>query len=237
MRIRIVFAFAVAVATTVAMAHITSAAEPTKAGPEPAVPSGTPDRSAQSASPERAAPPGGPSEGIGVHGHWVIEVRNPDGTVTARREFRNGLTADGQVLLSRYLAHLLTPGLWNIRLGGTPSPCASAAANLDCFITEARAASRPSAPNISKNLMLANRPLRLNGSIVVPATGSITTVATGSDSCAPNIRPDVCLGNTLSSPASTVFPPSFTGTTITAIPVTAGQQITVAVTITFSTAP
>jgi hypothetical protein len=141
-------------------------------------------------------------------------------------------------LLSRYLAHLLTPGLWNIRLGGTPSPCASAAANLDCFITEARAASRPAAPNLSKNLVLANRPLRLNGSIVVPASGSITSVATGSDSCVPTVRPDTCLGNVLaSSPASPMFPPSFTGTTITAIPVTAGQQITVAVTITFSTAP
>lgn len=33
------------------------------------------DVSAQAAS--RAAPAGGPKEGIKVHGHWVIEVRNP----------------------------------------------------------------------------------------------------------------------------------------------------------------
>jgi hypothetical protein len=31
----------------------------------------------------------GPQEGIKVHGHWVIEVRNPDGKVATRREFEN----------------------------------------------------------------------------------------------------------------------------------------------------
>jgi hypothetical protein len=39
-----------------------------------------------------AKPQGGPQEGIKVHGHWVIEVRNPDGTLSTRREFENGLS-------------------------------------------------------------------------------------------------------------------------------------------------
>ncbi len=31
---------------------------------------------------------GQPSEGIKVHGHWVIEVRDPDGTLVTRQELR-----------------------------------------------------------------------------------------------------------------------------------------------------
>ena len=33
------------------------------------------------------APSGGPAEGIKVHGHWTIEVRDPDGTLVTHREF------------------------------------------------------------------------------------------------------------------------------------------------------
>ncbi len=39
----------------------------------------------------QAANSGGVAEGIKVHGHWIIEVRNPDGTLVTRREFDNRL--------------------------------------------------------------------------------------------------------------------------------------------------
>ncbi len=39
----------------------------------------------------------GQSEGIKVHGHWIIEVRNPDGKVVERREFENSLDPGGFV--------------------------------------------------------------------------------------------------------------------------------------------
>src|SRR6267378_4379919 len=32
---------------------------------------------------------GGQKEGITVHGHWTIDVRNPDGTLVTHREFEN----------------------------------------------------------------------------------------------------------------------------------------------------
>jgi len=38
---------------------------------------------------------GGMLEGIKVHGHWVIEVRNPDGRLVQRRDFENSLTSVG----------------------------------------------------------------------------------------------------------------------------------------------
>jgi hypothetical protein len=33
----------------------------------------------------------GMQEGVKVHGDWVIEVRNPDGKLAHRREFKNAL--------------------------------------------------------------------------------------------------------------------------------------------------
>jgi hypothetical protein len=61
----------------------------------------------------------GKSEGIKVHGHWVIEIRNPDGSLASRRELENALTTGGQAALAR----LLLPGSftsnWDIELGLT----------------------------------------------------------------------------------------------------------------------
>jgi hypothetical protein len=34
---------------------------------------------------------GGPHEGITVHGHWVIEVKNPDGSLVRHLEFENSI--------------------------------------------------------------------------------------------------------------------------------------------------
>ncbi|HSP63214.1 MAG TPA: hypothetical protein VLQ90_09555, partial [Pyrinomonadaceae bacterium] len=42
---------------------------------------------------------GGQKEGIKVHGHWTIDVRNPDGTLVTHREFENDLQADGAIVL------------------------------------------------------------------------------------------------------------------------------------------
>jgi len=39
----------------------------------------------------REKPSGGSHEGITVHGHWTIEVRNPDGSLVRRVEFENSL--------------------------------------------------------------------------------------------------------------------------------------------------
>ncbi|MEA3511148.1 MAG: hypothetical protein U9R51_06910 [Actinomycetota bacterium] len=51
------------------------------------------------------------SEGIQVHGHWTIEVRNPDGSLDEHIEFDNALEADGARLLAELLAGGLT--VWN----------------------------------------------------------------------------------------------------------------------------
>ena len=71
---------------------------------------------------EAPASNGSQQEGIAVHGHWTIEVRNPDGTLADRREFENSFRCDkGSQLMSNVLSRRWTPGGWEIEayiLGG-----------------------------------------------------------------------------------------------------------------------
>jgi hypothetical protein len=95
----------------------------------------------------------GMNTGVTVHGHWTIVVRNPDGTVTDRRDFENSLALSGAYLLQNILGGTATPGAWAISLGaqgvGNTGPCdgksftivggpvPSPVSNGNCFILEA----------------------------------------------------------------------------------------------------
>ncbi len=69
-------------------------------------------------STKEAEPPASNSaghQGIRVHGHWVLQVKNPDGTLGERREFENSLVTDlaytsGNEYLVGLLSGDLTPG-------------------------------------------------------------------------------------------------------------------------------
>jgi hypothetical protein len=67
---------------------------------------------------EKSAP-GAPQEGITVHGHWTIEVTNPDGSLAERREFENASAGSGfgSSLLAVILGRLNSMGGWEIDLG------------------------------------------------------------------------------------------------------------------------
>lgn len=92
---------------------------------------------------------------IKVHGHWVIEIKNPDGKVVTHREFENslspgftmeGLTLPGGAsLLSALMSGqtMLTPPAWAILLEGpsfpnaTNSPCAFGSSAVGaCFLVQ-----------------------------------------------------------------------------------------------------
>ena len=62
--------------------------------------------------------PGGQHEGIQVHGHWVIEVKNPDGKVTTRREFENSIQPYGAAFLASLIAANNSSGGLSILLNG-----------------------------------------------------------------------------------------------------------------------
>lgn len=204
----------------------------------------------------------GPHEGIKVHGHWVIEVKNPDGRVTARREFENKLEGlEGAQVIMNVLSGEAVKGQWMIAL---PVPCSSAsfcvlgeggdpapqsvpiatdltsafggAASLDCQ-------SAPSGACAQTLVLTINNPigtLVLTGSVVAGNSGSIGAVETANQECYGSIN---LKGQISSPPGFTVaqceqFVPSdvqyFTGTTLTpAQSFSAGQTITVTVTISF----
>jgi hypothetical protein len=56
-----------------------------------------------------AKPSDAEHQNIKMHGHWVIDVKNPDGTVADHRDFHNSITKDGQETLIALMA-----GYWVI---------------------------------------------------------------------------------------------------------------------------
>jgi hypothetical protein len=60
----------------------------------------------------------GSQEGIKIHGHWTIEVKNPDGRLVTHREFENSLApaGAGASLLAAILGGVATPGSWMIQV-------------------------------------------------------------------------------------------------------------------------
>jgi hypothetical protein len=56
-----------------------------------------------------------------VHGHWTIDVRNPDGTLVTHREFENGLAPGAGLNLGQFLQRSSKPGEWMIILDSSAS--------------------------------------------------------------------------------------------------------------------
>jgi hypothetical protein len=94
---------------------------------------------------------GGQREGVTVHGHWIIDVRNPDGSLASHVEFDNdllqfGAGIGGHNALAAIMGRSRSVGLWQIRLIGPPpppgviaasgGPCASGGFPAQCYIVE-----------------------------------------------------------------------------------------------------
>ena len=151
------------------------------------------------ATPVAAAEKKGTGEGITVHGHWTIEIRNADGTLDSRREVENALviwTAGGQTLLAGLLANYYSDPIWFVSLygpdvNGSPTgPCRHEGSPnaWPCSIAE------PEAPfsgtEYFKNLVVGlpiqggqqQRPagtVELSGSATAALDGSIARVSSG----------------------------------------------------------
>jgi hypothetical protein len=65
-----------------------------------AKPEATKPEAAKPAADSEKPGAGGKREGIKVHGHWVLEIKNPDGSVASRKEFENSLVGQGSTALS-----------------------------------------------------------------------------------------------------------------------------------------
>lgn len=92
----------------------------------------TPTKGARAAG----KPTGGQQEGIKVHGHWVIEVRNPDGSLVKRHEFENALV--NSAVLPKILAHGGSFAQWAVQLIGVGAnqPCDFITGPIACGLLE-----------------------------------------------------------------------------------------------------
>jgi hypothetical protein len=198
------------------------------------IPGMTPTVNAQATSQS-----GGPQEGIKVHGHWTIDVRNPDGSVASHTEFDNALAPStgfgggGASLLAMLLGGERSAGQWNVFIHGTgpnDGPCVPAQTppnGIACGIQQP--ALRVDVPRTNS---LPNRSIgtvELSGSFTVRnSTAAIGRVETRMYACGGDAAPSTCeLVNAQDLP--------FTSHTLgTAIPVARDQIVQVKVVISFS---
>jgi len=175
----------------------------------------------------------GPVEGVRVHGHWTIEVRNPDGTLVEHRDFENALSIGvGDDHLVNVLARMRTPGTWTIVANGTPNQICEEPAGTPnvCWIMESTDPT-PSVLNVFKTLTVSVSAgtLILNGTLTAQRDGEITSVTTRDNHCSNSISPASCTGGNTAGSAG------FTATVLgTPVAVLNGQQVQVRVVISFS---
>ena len=214
----------------------------------PAVPAATPAKAAPAARPASPAKrqPGGTHESIKVHGHWMIEVKEPSGKLISHTEFENSLytPAYPNTTPSGYLSRTFTQGEWGITLSGSPTPCpatipftfATGFAYLRtefafggpfCVLSEITppAAIEPqncaAAPSsgCSQNLKVATDSsgnLTLIGSVVAAGPGTISQVQTILSTCAPTVSPSACASETSPDNVSYDYLNAFTAATLPA---------------------
>ena len=185
---------------------------------------------ASSSSQETSAP--GQHDTIKVHGHWVIVIRNANGSVDSRHEFENAFFQGvGDKLLAKIFTRTAWVGLWAIELEGLSNgtaPCSAGGTAAACEIGEPNVYPLSGA-QIFDNLTVqvggaSQTTIVLSGSAKSTNGGQIATVFTSLGYCTTvTAAPSSCYSSyyiTMSSPG--------------AITVLAGQSIDVTVTISFS---
>jgi hypothetical protein len=205
------------------------AASPSHAQTAPKAPG--PKTGAGATPAAKAAPSkGGNREGIAVHGHWTIEVRNPDGKVVNHREFENMLSpglgsgAGGASLLAAILGRVVTPGGWAVLLTdatsagqidinepGTASVIACVGVAVSCSSSLSVTGPQFGPLGIAGN-SLTGTTFTLTGSGVVPTgfPSPIAYVQTSSFACAPSASPSTCATFSASAPLGSVLYATFT---------------------------
>jgi hypothetical protein len=104
-----VFAIVLAGAPSAAFAQVRSTSQQKAAAVSAPAPEATRAKKAPSQG-------GGQQEGIKVHGHWTIEVLNPDGSLVKHYEFDNALEPTGKTTLASLLTRNSSPGFWIVLL-------------------------------------------------------------------------------------------------------------------------
>jgi hypothetical protein len=118
------------------------------------------------------------AEGIQVHGHWVIEVRNTDGTLHQRRAFENALTEFGKQGLVDLLGKKLGPvSEWLIWLdASTPTnPCGPSVGSTCAIGEPGRGATFD---NLTVSTAAGGKSFSLQGHVVAGGDTDVASVRT-----------------------------------------------------------
>jgi hypothetical protein len=153
------------------------------------------------------------SAAVKVHGHWTIDIRQPDGTLAAHHEFDNALSSNGQLKLAAVLTRNHTVLSWVVHLRGVDAssePCLAAETPVLCSVDDMTVSTDDEGSSVI-----------LNGFVTAQRDGLVASVATRLVTCS---SPLVCLSGG-DFTAHTLLKP---------VPVTAGQIIQVRVAISFS---
>lgn len=170
-----------------------------------------------------------PRESLTVSGHWVIEVRNPDGALVTRREFDNHLAPFGQAALINLFTRASGLGRYAVVLTSSgPSPFGGddrrtiREANHDGPVPAGSLNHPAIAPGIAGFV--------LSGSTTTNTAGFITKVGTQIGICTGTRTPRECADT-----GGSELP--LTETTIAPLGVAAGNVVNVTVTIAFGSNP
>jgi len=185
---------------------------------------------------------GGKNEGIRVHGHWVLEIKNADGSSASRHEFENALVTTscldvcGNVGMAQLLTGQYFATEWAVALAYTdaacqqnPQSCSNCpSATLCGFISiqQVGCTGVPLCGLLTVGLNSNSTALVLTGtSAPVVATGTISLVRTIFYNCPLSSTPTACFQNQ---------PGIFFTAANTNLTIQPGQAVSVTVTISFS---
>jgi len=179
------------------------------------------------------------AEGIKVHGHWKLDIFNAGGALDRSVEFENALATGGEQMLPLTLGRGMSVGPWSMLVEGlSGQPCNDGTEDTGCNITEVDPAVGDG-PHVFRPLSVdtsTSGELVLSGSMTVTNSTEIDKVSTSLLGCAPEVLPADCAAAT--EIGTFTEGGNFTVRFFTGPPdpvaVTAGQVVTVSVTITFS---
>ncbi|MEZ5280506.1 MAG: hypothetical protein R2770_08520 [Acidimicrobiales bacterium] len=170
------------------------------------------------------------TEQVAVHGTWSLRVAER-GEIVQTVRFTNDLTDSGADTIARLISGEEVAGLWAIALSGSsPRFCTSDGGG--CFIHTPGAV--PWAGGSSDLVVeVGDGKLRLDGSLVVEADGTIDSVRSQQFSCPAGVGVERCRLDTALGTAATLSEADFTAADLAPLTVRAGQRLIVSVVISF----
>ncbi len=200
------------------------------------------------------------NQGLKMHGHWIIDIKDPDGTLVQHHEFENSVQYDGQNYLVGLMSGYGAAGPWEIYFTNAGATTAGSPCNSGSYPYCAIVYSTATMPGqfactlytCAGGLTITptfgvGPTLTLSGSIAATQAGSIGFVGTGMNACGQTgvafgsypttistVSPATCYTSPYGGPTND-FGGTATSTTLGApISVAKGQIMQVTVVISFS---